>query len=484
MERQNHALSSFFPFLLSALLVAGINLWQMERKEGTYIDEVFTLMVMSGTFDDTTAVKVPIGATTAEQLRTRLLNLRHTEKRLAALRHGTGDIMWTNAYYSLAQVVAGGHILKTRDDVLNTLEKLRYLNIFLLICCLAIGYLTLRKCTFSQWESALSLLVLYGSPAVTSTVLLARGFVLALLASTLYLYVYVRQYQALSEQGRTSFALVTASTLSIAFCLLTAYNLIPLILLSQAWLFIMAWRKRHREIFLQIAALAAGFLLALIAYPNYLLGCSAEGYAGTPEQILAHFKPFAFITKLAYLLYHLHFNVAWLLPVTMPLLVALAHRNKEKNGASADALQAVSVCSWVALVIIWIIAPYRATRYLVPMFPGALVAIPMLIKRLPLQRQHLAWGLVIALTLLPQFWKGSVELQQNKNPLLGIKEMIISPRAEHPQMEAALLPLLDDDARLIYGEKKTEKISTVVTTAVQGAKGEYYHRFLVIEKQP
>lgn len=484
MRRQDPVFSSLFPFLIGVLLIVGINLWQIERKEGTYIDEVFTLMVMSGTFDDSIAAKVPAGTISAETLRTRFLDLRHTEERLTALRHGTGDIMWTNAYYSLAQAVVGGHILKTRDDVLNALGRLRYLNVFLLIVCLTVGYLTLRRCNLTQWESTLSLLILYGSPAVTSTVLLARGFVLALLASTVYLYVFVCQYQALSEQGRISYALFTASTLSIAFCLLAAYNLIPLILLSQAWLFVMAWRKRHREALLQIAAPAVAFLLALMAYPNYLLGCSAEGYAGTPAQILTHFQPAAFITKLAYLIYHLHFNVAWLLPVTLPLLAALSHRNREKNDTTADALRAISVCSWTALVVIWIIAPYRATRYLVPLLPGALVVIPTLIKRLPSRKQHLVWGLMIALTLLPHFWRGSVELQQNKNPLLRVKEMFICPQAEHPQMEAALLPLIDDNTRLVYDTTSVNTSLPRVTTALPGAKGERYHRFLVVEKQP
>lgn len=484
MEKRNHVFSSFFPLLTGILLIVGINLWQMERKEGTYIDEVFTLMVMSGTFDDTTAVKVPVGSICGKELRAHYLDLRHTGKRLAELRHGTGDIMWTNTYYSLAQVVAGGRVLKTQADVLNALQRLRLLNAFLLIACLVIGYLTLRQCTLSRWESTLSLLFLYGSPAVISTVLLARGFVLALLAATLYLYVFVRQYQSLSKQNRISGTLLTVSTLSITFCLLTAYNLIPLILLSQACLFIVAWRKHHREAFWQILILAPAFLLTLVAYPNYLLGCSAEGYAGTPAQILAHFEPIPFITKLAYLIYHLHFNVAWLLPVTLSLLAIIAHRNKEKRNASMNALRAVSVCSWAALVIIWIIAPYRATRYLVPMLPGALIVIPMLIKRLSSQRQHLAWGLMVALTLLPQFWRGSVELQQNENPLRGVKEMVISHHAEHPQMEAALLPLVDDDARLIYGTTSADKSITCLTTALPNAKGERYHRFLVVEKQP
>lgn len=480
MRKQAINISRLFPLLTAVTVILGINFWQLQRKEGVYIDEVFTLMVCSGSFENANAARAADTTMTGRQLRAHLLDMSSVSERLVQLRENTHDIMWTNVYYSLALIVAGHQTISERGQLQDALNRLHLLNLFLLFCCLLISYRTLRLCDLTPPFAALLLIPLYGSCAVTATVLLARGFVLALLAAAFYTYVFVRQYQILKNGRRYTPYIFFEAVAAVALCLLTAYSLLPFIILLQLYLFIDQLFQSREKAFVLLIQVVPALSLTLLVYPRFFVGCCADGYAGSPHEFLHHFMPEPLLTQLAYLLYHLHRNVALLLPPTLVVFLLMSHRIEWRNSVPLRPFAIVGTASWIAIIIIWIIAPYRTLRYIVPMLPGAMMILPAIIRRMHARYWRWAWLIVVILTLVPHVISGSIELQHNDIVLRGVKNIHVDCNDELTQLQASLLPFIDDDAVLHFKPSDNENTVTV-TTNNQSTEGKVVHRFLVIK---
>lgn len=471
---------------LSVILVLCIHLFEMQRKEGVYIDEVFTLMVCSGTFDDSRTAMMEVGSQeTGSQLRSRLLDLRGTGNRLVALRNGTNDVMWTNLYYSLAQLTVGEKVLSSKADVMGACRTLWLLNLFVLLLCMLIGWVLLRSVQMSSWLSAVTLLLMFGSPAISMSVLLARGFMLAVLAVMCLSCVWIKLVSRCMEGQRVAWTGWLWFVLSMTFAMLTAYtNLVFIAILLIVQVILSQKGSRLRTSLTVVVCFVLALLLSLAVYPPFFDGLSSDGYVGTPRQLLSHFLPFPMLEKEAYLLWHLHKSVMLKCCALLPLVVLpLLHRRIRMDRQLRPCL-CLSLAAWCAVFLCWAVVPYRSLRYVIMFLPEALLLWALMLRSLSVRLKWCAGVVALLLTFGCHVKRGSVELICNPNPLEGKSNIEACSDNEQYFLQCAMLPFAGDGAVITYHplshsrQSSSEKNICITTLEPNHPEGLPIHRFL------
>lgn len=478
---------------IAIVLVLCIHLFEMQRKEGLYIDEVFTLMVCSGTYDNPTAtIKAEGSKESGLQLRSRLLNLENTSKRLTALRNGTNDVMWTNIYYSMVQLIAGGKIIASQSDVFNICKILWLVNLLLLCFCMIICYHLLRQLLTAQWITGIGLLLMFGSAAVSMSVELARGFMLgtfAILCTTLIWY----KMTDTSRHQSLSWKYLILLTISMAFSMLTTYtNLIFIVFLLIGWIAFAEKGTKLKTGCMALICLACALALCILIYPHYLDGFSAEGYVGTPHHLLSFFYPIDFLVKEAYLLWHLHKSVMIGCIAPIPFIVCIILWKRNENSRLLQRFLWLSAAAWITIVLSWAIAPYRSMRYVIMFLPIAMMSWVLMMKILE-NRVSGKWKNVIcSISILLMFschlWKDNVELSHNPNPLKGGKYIEACADKEQHLLQCAMIPFAEDDAEIEYhnishcNEPMQSGTIRITTQEPSAPQGQHIHRFLNVIK--
>jgi len=435
-------------------LLLFVHLFEMQRKEGVYIDEMFTLMVCSGTYDQPKPVREG-SSESGRELRSRLLNLENTGTHVQALREGTRDLMWTNVYYSFVQWVAGGKVLSSKEDVLAACRKLWVFNLLFLLLCVVMGWQFLRMCLLPSWAAGCCLLLMFGSASISMVVMLARGFMLAMLGVFCVSAAWVKVARDCRNGQCGRWKHIVPMIASMAFAMLAAYsNLIFVCFLMLGWILLSGKRNIGRTLSVVSLCLVCAFLLCLLIYPCFLDGFSEEGHVGTGRHFLSLFYPKNFLVKSAYLLWHLHKSVMLGCLAPVPIVVGVILWKKHALDESLLPIEYLCMSAWLTILLSWTVAPYRSMRYVVMFLPVAMMSWAWLLNKMD-GKIAVKWKLSlltasVLLVLACHGLNGSVELSCNPNPLKGKTTIHACSDKEMYFLQSAILPFAEDDAQIFY----------------------------------
>jgi hypothetical protein len=315
----------------------------------------------------------------------------------------TGDTSHTDFYYILARLSMAG---TGSAEIKDYTRRLGGLNLFLFTLSFIMAYKLFRRLfPDSELIPIIAVFCAFISPSAIQNTVYFRPYQLQELFYITFAYFFVKYFPAFQPQApgvkpavpRRVFAVMSAVT---AGAILTHYYALVFVFIYGLYIVWLSVRTGREEGILPWAAvLGAALLAATVVYPRYLFFPFAGQSVNSSHAIFADVDGNLKLSVWAgfFLMYNRFF--------TMPVLAALAALgaycavSRSRPPVNRDrALLFLAAAAYTFVILI--IAPYKAIRYVMPVFPFFAILPATLLAGVKRPENFMAFSLLLCLTFM------------------------------------------------------------------------------------
>ncbi|WP_165042448.1 hypothetical protein [Dysgonomonas sp. ZJ709] len=480
--------SFWFWVLLVFVLATGIRCLKFIDKEHLFLDEHLSVILSTyNTYGWTEEFKDDSTVYTGRELKAILLSddnsLKSIFQDVRSLRNSTRDDPHTNLYYSFLRISFWGADTTVFDQILMRgfiLNLLLFACGFFLLCGLS------RKLFSNKILVICTLAIAFLNPASIANTLFFRPYQLQETILVLFSFVFVLCYLSIQDRVRfDTWKNMLLIAIATALVFLSGYFAVfYVIILGFALVFFSYKKKQKYNISFLICTLVLSYIFVLTVYSNYNSFLIAErgtqaieklGGDGVIENILLS------IEGLAKELCSFFLDIYSVGVLVLSVAFVFMQRRKGNNQDVKSFLPLLlSGCALFWILIVFILAPYKAIRYGVSALPIVSLFIPFVLSYFDSRKQQFLFVLFFVFTLSKGILKDDIYwgipyvkvncVENQKVPMLIVNSDSIG---QAPWVQALLIPYWADDRIVEFSSEKDsfskiEKYDDVYVFAVPG----------------